>query len=202
MAGFYWLPFPDKGWHADTLARGDRRYDKMLPFLDGTDASRSASGVSLPAGAWSEIKEGDELWLPVHGHKYSTEIASWSVEGKLISWTAPQFAEKLLEKLLWKGAYSLHYHLLACFGANNISLFAKSFGERLANAMTALNFQGTLTAYKGATGLAANRGHQIGTSRLTAAPIFLMHRGPGAPSATTLATQDAAKSWRLGVRGK
>ena len=200
MPSFYWLPYRDAGWLTDAYSRANiARGDRMLPFLNGG----SAAGSGVPAGTWDDVRENDSIFLPVHGHKYTTSKVSWSVGDQLVSWTAGTFADHLRLKLDQNHAASHHFHLLACFGANNITFFHQSFGFRLASEMKARGLRGDMTAYMGATHMQAVKGHegQIGTSRLTAAPYFLMQkmRGKGgAPSHVTLLTRDAGKTWPIG----
>jgi len=47
MKNYYWLPFKDEGWHSDTVARMSHS-DAILPFLDGSAATRTRGGNSRP----------------------------------------------------------------------------------------------------------------------------------------------------------
>lgn len=193
MKNYYWLPFKDEGWHSDTVARMSRS-DAILPFLDGTAATRTRGGNSRPAGQWSDIGTGDQLFIGGHGHKYSTEKVTWVLGTGNVSWTASQLASAIKLKIANGGQRKIDFHILACFGANNMTPLAKSFGSKLAKELKARGFRGSLTAYKGATGMMAARGHQTGTSRLTALPQFAF--GDGA-STTGNPTKDAGVKWQL-----
>jgi hypothetical protein len=195
MTNFYWLAMPDRSWHDDTVNRMNRPADRILPFEDGTSAARTADGVTVTGAEWTDVQDGDFVWIPVHGRKKSTDTVAWVVKGVEIDWTAEQLAFAIRVHLFGRDI-SVNYHLLACFGANNIIPFSKSFGAKFAKALTTNGMRGTLTAYKGATGMAAQRGMQVGSGRFTAAPIFLFHRGEGSP-AGHIATQSATESWPL-----
>jgi hypothetical protein len=193
MKDYYWLPFQDDGWHNDTVGRMNST-DAILPFTDGTSASRTKLGSSRPAGQWSDIGSGDQLYIAGHGHKYSTEKVTWVLTNKNISWTATQLASAIKLNLANCGQRKIDFHILACFGANNITPLAKSFGSKLARELKVRGLRGTLTAYKGATGMMAARGHQTGSSRISAAPHFAFG---GNASTTGTATKDAGVTWQL-----
>jgi hypothetical protein len=188
--------------------------DKILPFYDGEPATLVKGKGNLTGAYWSEVQDGDEIWLPVHGHKYSTDKVSWNVGFEagndventprkkytaLTSWTADEFAGNLQTFLGDKTGLFLHYHLLACFGANNIAWFFKSFGSRLTAAMMSRDFRGKMYAYKGATGMLTSRTTQIGSSRTTAAPLFLRHRLKGKEGAPlgNFSSRDMVQEWAL-----
>ena len=200
MPNFYWLAMRDNSWHEDTLGRMDRVLDRILPFQDGSSATRSPGGNKAIAGAWTDLRDGDLVWIPVHGRKKSTETVAWVVNGTEIDWTAEQVAQAVYGNLFPRMNIAINYHLLACFGANSIIPFGKSFGEKLAKAMSVLLLRGSLTAYKGATGMAAHRGMQVGSSRITAAPVFFFHRGAGKPRGD-IAIETASHSWPLSGPG-
>ncbi len=193
MKNYYWLPFQDNQWHRDTVSRMSRR-DAILPFSDGASACRTLGGLSKPAAQWRDIGSGDQLFIAGHGHKYSTEKVTWVLENRNISWTANQLASAIKLNLANNSQRSIDFHILACFGANNITPFAKSFGSKLAKELKVRGLRGTLTAYKGATGLMAARGHQTGSSRITAASHLAFNRHP---NTTGNATSDAGVTWQL-----
>ena len=193
MKNYYWLPFLDEAWHSDTVARMTHR-DAILPFADGTAATRTRGGNSKPAGRWSDIGSGDQVLIGGHGHKYSTEKVTWVTANRNISWTASQLASAIKLNLANCGQRKIDFHILACFGANNMTPLAKSFGSKLAKELKVRGLRGTLTAYKGAIGMMAARGHQTGTSRITAMPYFAF--GDGA-STTGNPTKDAGVKWQL-----
>ena len=87
------------------------------------------------------------------------------------------FAQAIRACLADHYSQQINYRLLACFGANNITPLAHSFGSKLATEMSAVGLKGSLTAYKGATGMDANLGKQIGSSRITCALSVLRHLG-------------------------
>eukprot|EP01034_Spumella_vulgaris_P045806 gene45806-57080_t len=132
--------------------------------------------------------------IAAHGRKYTTETVGWLVKDKLIVWTAAQLAQHMWLNLgAGSSGLSLDYRLLACFGANNITPLAESFGERLSKEMKGLGMKGTLTAYKGATGILGNKGRQIGSSRVTCAMSMLRN----GTTANGKPTADSSKVWTL-----
>lgn len=60
--------------------------------------------------------------------------------------------------------------------------------------MGKVGLKGSLTAYKGATGMDANLGKQIGSSRITCALSVLRHLGTLVGSHPT---DDASEVWQL-----
>ncbi|PKF63503.1 hypothetical protein CW745_01235 [Psychromonas sp. psych-6C06] len=193
MKNYYWLPFKDDGWHSDTLKRMNNN-DFILPFLDGTSAARSSLGASRPAGAWSDVGSSDQLFIGGHGHKYSTEKITWVLPGNNKSWTASQLASAIKLNLANGAQRKIDFHVLACFGANNITPLSKSFGSKLAKELKARGFRGTVTAYKGATGMLGAQGHQTGSSRITALPQFAFG---GQASTTGPLTTESGVTWQL-----
>lgn len=104
------------------------------------------------------------------------------------------FAQAIRACLADHYGQQINYRLLACFGANNITPLAHSFGSKLATEMSAVGLKGSLTAYKGATGMDANLGKQIGSSRITCALSVLRHLGTMTGSQPT---DDASVVWTL-----
>ncbi|MCP4321123.1 MAG: hypothetical protein GY951_06880 [Psychromonas sp.] len=193
MKNYYWLPFKDEDWHSDTIKRMSNN-DAILPFLDGTSASRTKLGASKPAGIWSEVGSGDQLFIGGHGHKYSTEKITWVLQKNNTSWTASQLAAAIKLNLANGSQRKIDFHILACFGANNITPLSKSFGLKLTRELKARGFRGSVTAYKGATGMLGAQGHQTGTSRITALPQFAL---TGNASTTGPSTSGAGVTWQL-----
>lgn len=168
--------------------------DAILPFADGTSAKRTKIGSSRPEGQWRDLGSGDQLLIAGHGHKYSTEKVTWVLANKKISWTASQLASAIKLNLANCGQRRIDFHILACFGANNMTPLAKSFGSKLARELKVRGIRGTLTAYKGVTGMMASRGHQTGTSRISAAPKLIFG---GSVRTTGNPTKDAGVIWQL-----
>lgn len=193
MKNYYWLPFKDEDWHSDTIKRMNKN-DYILPFIDGTSAARTRLGASGTAGIWSNVGSGDQLFIGGHGHKYSTEKITWVLPGNNASWTASQLAAAIKLQLANGAQRKIDFHVLACFGANNITPLSKSFGSKLAKELKARGFRGSVTAYKGATGMLAAQGHQTGTSRISALPHFAFG---GQASTTGPITSESGVSWPL-----
>ena len=190
MADYYWVPLGDKDWLADTRKRikEDGGDGLLLPYRLGQHVG------NLDKALWSDIQAGDSITIAAHGHKYTTEKVSWIVSGETVSWSSEYLASALHTCMGNNVSFNINYYLLACFGANNITPFAPSFGKRFAASLKAYRFRGTLTAYKGATGMNKAHGFQTGSSRITAAPSFLL--GDGAKKEGT-ATYDAGVTWQL-----
>jgi hypothetical protein len=166
-----------------------------LPFIDGHAPYPGHEGVS-----WNTIRAGDILLLVAHGRKWTTDYVAWKREdGTIAQWTPQSFAQAIYDRLGGNSGAELRYQLLACFGANNITPFAKSFGSKLAKEMKIRHMRGTLTAYEGATGMTAPgtsglQGSQVGNSRITCALSMLRHRGE---KTAGKATSESGKVWNL-----
>ncbi len=193
MKNYYWLPFKDDDWHSDTIKRMNNS-DYILPFLDGSSAARTRLGASGTAATWADVGSGDQLFIGGHGHKYSTEKITWVLPGNNTSWTASQLAAAIKLNLTNGAQRKIDFHVLACFSANNITPFAKSFGSKFAAELKSRGFRGSVTAYKGATGMMAAQGHQTGTSRITALPQFAV---TGQASITGPVTSQSGVTWQL-----
>lgn len=162
MAIYGWVPLRDNHWMLDMMSRAPRI--KLLPLADG-----SAPMSGCVEGKWQDIVAHDVIMIGAHGMNYTTESVGWTVNGEAKTWTVQILADALAACLGKQKTLALDYRLLACFGANNITLFAESFGKRLSVAMQVRAMKGTLTAYKGAVGILGNRGRQLGSSRITCA---------------------------------
>ena len=189
MANFGWVPFADTSWQLDVTMRGAGR--KILPMADG--GAPNTFGAAA-AGQWNEIVANDSIMIAAHGRKWSTDNVAWLVNGQLVEWSANKLAQEMWLRLGGsRSSLALDYRLLACFGANRITPLAESFGERLAKEMKGFGMKGTLTAYRGATGILGNRGRQVGSSRITCAISMLRHGSV----AKGRATDAEAKVWSL-----
>jgi hypothetical protein len=157
------------------------------------DGSPPFAGGSV--GSWSEVAANDILLIGAHGRKYTTDTIAWVGGGGVVTqWSADQMAQEIWVRLgAQRSSLSIDYRLLACFGANNITPFAQSFGSKLAKAMQGLDMHGTLTAYKGATGMGALKGSQIGSSRTTCALSIIRHKA----MTRGRATEESGKIWNL-----
>lgn len=190
MTIYTWIPFFDSDWVTDSIKRNQK--GKLLPFADGHAPFAGHEKVT-----WGDIQANDILYLAAHGRKWTTEYVTWNKEdGTMAQWTAAKFAEEISDRL-GERIPRLDYRLLACFGANNITRWAESFGSRLAKAMSDQRLQGTLTAYKGATGMIELRGKQAGSSRITCALSKLRHGGLENATKAGKATDASAKVWNL-----
>lgn len=188
MSNFAWVPFPDPQWSAHVRSMDSKI--KILPHNDETSNPQTDYGVTV---SWKEIKAEDTLFIAAHGRRFSTETVAWNDgKGGVRQWTADNLAGALCDKLGESRYLSLDYRLLACFGANNITPLAKSFGSRLAARMKTRKMKGTLTAYRGVTGIGGlNAGLQEGSSRVTYALGQLFH------IKRITKTDDAAEVWNL-----
>ncbi|WP_298595838.1 hypothetical protein [Zoogloea sp.] len=135
--------------------------------------------------------------IPAHGKILPHADGSVGFVGhENVSWSQVQanFAQAIRACLGDGYGQQISYRLLACFGANNITPLAHSFGSKLAAEMGKVGLKGSLTAYKGATGMDANLGKQIGSSRITCALSVLRHLGTLVGSHPT---DDASEVWQL-----
>src|SRR5262249_15759070 len=124
MPWFAWVPFNDPGWVAYCNSPNKR----ILPFADG---------VPVPGHervSWNQIQANDTLLLAAHGKSFTTDKVAWvrkDAKGKkqiIAQWTVQQFAQAIHHNLGDSHDLFLYYRLLACFGANNITPLAQSFG--------------------------------------------------------------------------
>lgn len=190
MPVFAWIPFYDSGWVVYSMHSHLGQRTRILPFVDGHAPFSGHERVS-----WGDIVAGDTLLLAAHGRKWSTDNVAWVKEdGTITQWTAQSFAQAIYDRLGGNSGLELDYQLLACFGANNITPLAQSFGSKLAKEMSLRNMRGTLSAYKGATGMGALRGSQIGSSRVTCALSIMLNMGKMTKGR---ATALSAKVWNL-----
>ncbi|WP_036800819.1 hypothetical protein [Photobacterium marinum] len=174
---YYWLPFRDENWHLDTISRMARA-DSILPFDDCSPAGRTRTGANRRNANWKDITLNDHLFVVGHGHKFSTNMISWKLnDAEHVTWTASELADRLAYNLTHAKNYNLTIHVLACFSGNNITFFSKSFGKKLAKKLRSRGFSGNLVCYKGGVGMLKARGHQTGSSRITAAPHFIFGSG-------------------------
>jgi hypothetical protein len=190
VAIFAWVPFYDSGWVTYVYTTTVGKRGRILPFVDGHTPYPGHESVS-----WNDIAAGDTLLLAAHGRKWTTDNVAWvQQDGTLAQWTAQSFAQAVYDRLNGNSGLEIDYQLLACFGANNITPLAESFGSKLAKEMKLRHMRGTLTAFKGATGLGALRGFQIGSSRVTCALSILRH---GGKMTKGKATALSGKIWEL-----
>jgi hypothetical protein len=203
VANYFWLPYYDEEWYTFlTLMAGVRDGALVLPFANGESAANfklvnpdrnskfDPKTVSNSAGAWSAMRNGDYLQIAAHGRKFSTTGVTWKVGSGTVTWTPQQMAFVLQGFLQGK---SIHYELLACFGANNWG-FSTSFGERLRDAMKELNMLGTLAALQGATNIGPGQGRQTGSGRFTTAVYLKVHGGTNRQGTKS---QNAQVRWDL-----
>lgn len=191
MAVFGWVPFTDSSWQVQLLTTtiaGSRC--NCLPMFDGSPPMGGG-----PMGNWADIAANDILLIAAHGRRYTTDSIAWVGGDRVITvWGYTELAQQIWLRLgAQRSSLSIDYRLLACFGANNITPLATSFGSKLAKAMRGLNMHGTLTAYKGATGMGKLKGHQVGSSRTTCALSIIRHGG----MTKGRATDQSAKVWNL-----
>ena len=133
--------------------------------------------------------------LAAHGKKWSTNEVAWRKrDGSIEQWSPTVFAQAIRDRLDDHHGQQINYRLLACFGANNITPLARSFGSKLAAEMSGVGLRGSLTAYKGATGMDSDLGWQIGSSRISYALSVLRHLGTPVGSRPT---NDASVVWTL-----
>ncbi|KXO07131.1 hypothetical protein AKG98_2700 [Moritella sp. JT01] len=203
---YYWLPFEDKDWQLDMvrLAKSDDINSKILPFESGV-AANACFGLTARAGDWREIKAGDQIFVVGHGHKYQTDKMSWKLKvpnpanptGPTVpsskTWSHIELALHLSAKLGLLKKQNLTIHIYACFSGNNITVFSKSLGSKVTKELKGHRFNGKVIGYKGAIGMLKARGHQTGSSRITAAPHF--SRFGSGPDMRGKATTDAITSW-------
>lgn len=190
MTTFFWVPFDDSDWNHDVYCRSIPAHGKILPHADGSVGFVGHENVS-----WNQVQANDTLVLAAHGKKWSTDEVAWrKKDGTIVQWSPTVFAQAIRACLADHYGQQINYRLLACFGANNITPLAHSFGSKLATEMSAVGLKGSLTAYKGATGMDANLGKQVGSSRITCALSVLRHLGTMTGSQPT---DDASVVWTL-----
>ncbi len=195
MAVYGWVPFTDTGCQVSLIYTISNnivgQLSRCLPMADG-----SPSFPGMLAGSWSQIVENDTLVIAAHGALYSTNVVGWIIGGgdEIIKWTATQLAQAIWVRLgSARSSLNICYNLVACFGANNMTFFAASFGSKLAMAMKKLNMHGMLTADKGATGMGKLVGEQRGISRTTYGLSYIF---PGVTSLCSR-TGNSKKIWTL-----
>lgn len=190
MTTFLWAPFYDSAWNRELGNLGYGGGNKILPHADGSKGYVGHENVS-----WSQIQANDTLVLAAHGKKWSTNEVAWRGQnGVITQWSPAVFAQAIRACLGDNFGLQISYRLLACFGANNITPLAPSFGSKLAAEMSNVGLRGTLTAYKGATGMDSNSGMQTGSSRITCALSLLRHQGT---LVGTHRTDTASVVWQL-----
>jgi len=197
---YYWLPFKDEGWHNDIVKLGklDTENIRILPFEDlkSGDAHKTPGLAALP-GAWNNIQGDDHVFVVGHGHNFTTDKISWKLNDPAMppskTWSVTELADNLATRLRTLKKANLTIHVYACFSGNNITICSKSFGKKLAKKLKPHGFNGRVIGYKGAIGMLKARGHQTGSSRLTAAPHFLCF-GSG-PDMRGKATHAATIAW-------
>ncbi|OAJ34117.1 hypothetical protein [Piscirickettsia salmonis] len=165
---YYWLPFKDHRLHPDVLNRMECT-DAILPFDNGLPAGFHHWGISATDRCWQDISYNDQIFVVGHGHLYSTNKISWQIDkDNIITLDICELVNKLANNLEHAKKYNLTINILACFSGNNITIFSKSLGYKLANQLKQREFNGQVVCYKGAIGTLGARGYQTGQSRVTA----------------------------------
>lgn len=97
---------------------------------------------------FSDIRNGDVLWIAGHGARFSADKIAWiRSPNNIINFTAAELAKWIGNPLKQQGVTQLDFVLLSCFSGNN--WFGTAFGGKFAAALRGYGIRGSVTGFKG-----------------------------------------------------
>lgn len=149
---FFHVPFMDE--RCDDIALTDCRtkmFSKYIPRVSsdqGVHPSNESSLSTASLGGFSDIRNGDTLWIAGHGARHDNNKIVWIKDkNNRIEFTSDELAKWIGLELKKANVTQLNFILLTCFSANN--WFGQAFGGKFAAALKTQNISGSVKGFKG-----------------------------------------------------
>ncbi|OUS29216.1 hypothetical protein A9Q99_08865 [Gammaproteobacteria bacterium 45_16_T64] len=149
---FFHVPFRDE--RCDDLALMDASAVSSYKYIPrarcglGVHASNQSAFDNATKGTFSDISNGDTLWIAGHGAKYSNDKIIWlSAQDNRVELSSDELAKWIKVELAAANVTNVNFILLMCFSANN--WFGGAFGGKFASALKKQGITGTVKGFKG-----------------------------------------------------